>query len=792
MKTVDLRTSLFSFDSRELAHVYRVQIGEQYLAAWQVLQNLGKKHHPGLPTNSLKELLAVCSGGPVEVSSSPYYDQGASAIIMLRPLPVERINQILRLWSLKVMQIWDDYVEGLENKLAVIDVLPLSATELIGPQNISGLAYHAVPWLVGQAMAQQEMQSSKPIALQQSSGKALLAWDDPILAQSPVRYATAVHVIEPELKLLYGCDEPFIKLNVHLSHTMPNWSGRKKHAWVQTGKVIIRAGVRSRMGDSGWKTHYDFPTNELLSYLDVDALPELVEGAIPVDSAVRPIYASPPSNPLIGSGAGPIFLDQAGFHLLNTVRGARPLLARKAVSSLAKTKAVPATPPVTVHAVVIAAHAEVMLRLIKAAETLRHAMPFFKKVAPPKIVLERMDLADAGRMLEGNGSLQELKQWLLDSVLPLIRAQQSSVAIVETSVEAAGKEGDQDPKHFIRRVLAEHGVVTQFIMHDPSIKPLQVESTRKRETRDFRALNVVTEALRLAGYFPSAFRKAAAIPSDTTLLSVWLERITDYGKSIHLPVITRTILGSQQAQIFWFESEGSRKGKWLEFSQGVAAIHARHSLIDPDSVKDLITQSMLVPSEKPNTPLIVCLDGNLRTFYGALKDSPGQGMPPIPSHAAVVRIRVGKDVAQMSGDHSAHPYRPEFIGTRIGVFQSQRNDRVYYFVCPSKLFGTTASLRKSTRYDVPDKGMQDPWQQLGVTEITVIEPGNFATPTKIAEQVSLLCRNAPMWDGQLRLPSPMHLGAQIANDHPLMEMRRKSNANRDADKAARQTTVSPF
>lgn len=88
--------------------------------------------------------------------------------------------------------------------------------------------------------------------------------------------------------------------------------------------------------------------------------------------------------------------------------------------------------------------------------------------------------------------------------------------------------------------------------------------------------------------------------------------------------------------------------------------------------------------------------------------------------------------------------------------------------------------------------MQDPWQQLGVTEITVIEPGNFAEHTKIAEQIALLCRNAPMWDAQLRLPSPMHLGAQIAKDHPLMVMRRKSNANRDADKSARQPTLPVF
>lgn len=89
----------------------------------------------------------------------------------------------------------------------------------------------------------------------------------------------------------------------------------------------------------------------------------------------------------------------------------------------------------------------------------------------------------------------------------------------------------------------------------------------------------------------------------------------------------------------------------------------------------------------------------------------------------------------------------------------------------------------STWDQVGDFLLADPWQQLGVTEIAVIEPASFASSTAIAEQVALLCRNAPLWDGQLKLPSPMHLGAQIANDHPIMEMRRKSDANRLAEKA---------
>lgn len=66
----------------------------------------------------------------------------------------------------------------------------------------------------------------------------------------------------------------------------------------------------------------------------------------------------------------------------------------------------------------------------------------------------------------------------------------------------------------------------------------------------------------------------------------------------------------------------------------------------------------------------------------------------------------------------------------------------------------------------------------GGTEIAIIKPGGFANAKVIAEQIALLCRNPPLWDGYLRLPGPMQLGKQVAADHPIVEMRRKADANR--------------
>lgn len=788
MKNLDLRTSLFSFDPQALAHAYRAQIGEHYLAAWQVLQNLGKKHHPGLPTNALKEMLAAVSGGPVEVNLFPYKDKGASAILMLKPLPVDTINQILYLWSLEVMRMWDEQVEGLETKLAVTELHPLLPGDLINPNGVSPLAYTVVPWLVGQAMCSTPLESTqngnpdpipKLIPLQQASDGSLIAWNDPIMPTGD-RIASALHVIEPSLKLLRDCTEPFIQLRVKLSQIMPNSIGRKRHAWVHTGQSIVKAGIRSKKTDTGWQTVYDFPTNKLLAFMGVQPLPDLIEGDIPVDSLVRPIYVTPPLKPAIGSGPGPLFLDQTCFHLLRNLQGSQPLLARKAVSSIRVAKTVTDSTPVKVHAAVLAAHSEIMLRLVKASETLGTAMPFFKKNAPPEILLTRLAVEGATSMLEGSASSIELDGWLRKSVVPEIKKLGTSILIVETSTVAAALDSDRDPKHYIRRVLAEHGIVTQFIMHEV---PDPDKPKPKNESRDYKALNTVTEAIRLTGYFPTAFVKAKTIPAGTTILSIRLDRINEKGDMIYLPVITRTVADTQKCEVYWFVKNDPSRGQWYPFTEGVAAIHATPSLINPEAINKLVTWSMLLATDEADTPLIVCLDSNLRTFYRGLKDSPDTGLPPVPANAAIVRIRVDNDIAQMSGNHSEHPTQPQYIGQKIGVFQSLRSPAVYYFVSPSKIYSKAEGQRKNTRYQVGDFLLADPWQQLGVTEITVIEPASFASSTAIAEQVALLCRNAPLWDGQLKLPSPMHLGAQIANDHPIMEMRRKSDANRLAEKA---------
>ncbi|XVN15674.1 RNaseH domain-containing protein [Pseudomonas corrugata] len=434
---------------------------------------------------------------------------------------------------------------------------------------------------------------------------------------------------------------------------------------------------------------------------------------------------------------------------------------------------------INLNVMVLAAHADVMLRLHAASPNLGRDSKFFKKVAPPLVTLSRLDVPDAQRMLEGQHDLNSLNEWLLNQVVPASKALSqngANVMIVETSAAAASREA-LDPKHVIRQVLAKHGIATQFIMHvDPDAEVKKRKP--KEDDRDFKAINSIIEAIRLSGHHPAPTPKVKSMPANTTVVSVLLDRLQDKGWAKFLPVITRTTLGGHTPEIFWFESGTDSSGKWFSYSAGLTAIHATDVLLTPDQLKTLINQAFLDCRTNTADSLIVCFDADLRTFYAGLKDSPGEGLPSVPTGAAVVRIRADHQVAQVSGSHTISPQAPHYIGTKVGAFQSCESAPVFYFVSPSKQFGSVRSQRDNTRYDVQERDLRDPWQQLGVTEIAIIQPGAFGGAAAVAEQVALLCRNPPLWDGHLRLPGPMHLGKQVAADHPIMEARRKTEANR--------------
>jgi len=765
-----LRTNLFRFDPDQLAPVHQFYATEEYRKGWSLLRSLTGKEN--LPTKTLEEMLSAMSGGPAWVNPSPDYSTDVPALAMLNLLSHEDVSRALEFWSLNIMHTTNNSGCEAYRMLNPQPACALYAASLIGEFHQAVLAYEVVPWMVTQAMAYLPMESSFPLNLSLSSDATLLAWERPITYQYRNQAAWAMHALNARLLLLHRRPAPYIAINVHLSHILPKWRHTTKSTWVKTATGISKFEIYTRKNAEGkFETHYRTDARRLLELMGYDALPDLGGDEVAVNGDLRPIHSHVPSLWPVGSGTGPLFLDQACFHLLKVLPSADPMLATRVVHQLRQMpqrNEPAASTPITIA--VITAHTEIMSRVLDAYHHLGKLSPVFKEAPVPDIQLTQLRAPHSLETLCTTTSAAEVEQWFNLHLLPILSPLSPDVAIIETNWDVA-KRPESDPKHILRALCAKHNIATQFLVHTQG--PEDEDDPLDEENRDYAAVNGLIDAIRGTGFVPYPLSRAKGIPEDTTVVSIYLDEIRIPGNTSLMPVITRTRVGSKSIEVFWLDVQNDDAPRWFDYREGLCRIQSTLTLLTEKQAKQRIAQALLTPTAVAGSPLIVYVHSDLKKLYRGLQDGKGEGLPSVPNGAWVIRIRADHQTAQMSGDHTTSPNAAHYIGNRMGVFQSEDHDHLYYFVSESKQYNRVSSQRKHTRYDVPQARLRDSWQQLGVTEMVIIQHGRFADSAAVSIQTGLWCRNAPLWDGHLRLPSPLHAAKQIAQDHPVIERRRK-------------------
>jgi len=765
MKVGQLRTNLFHFNPTLLPDAFQFQASERYRTAWRLLNDIWNRNNRyNMPTNLLSEMLSILSKGPVWVNTNPDRNKSLPAIATLKPISIELVNRALHIWALDVLHRSSSSEPSVPDNLHVFPSTILRAEDIIAKNGGSStLAYTIVPWLVSSAMTPTPMSSTVPLSLHLTSDGDLLAWDNPIVSESGQRRAMALHGIRPQLVLLRNAELPFIAIRVHLSHILTEWRHKTRHVLLQTNDTIAKLAIFTKRNvDGSYETDYSNATSRLLSHMGIDPFPHLGTSELSPRGNVRPIHAHIPSSPLIASGTGPLFLDQACWHLMESLPGTAPVLANKAISMLRKSVNTGADVSVGTQSVlVVSAHSRTSVRLENAYKILADEKHLFKGNQLPIVELRHISPSNAEQALcEPGIGMMSLEEWFQHEVKPHIHDSEGT-AIIETSLSVAQAKAEHDPKFRLRELFAKQGVTTQFIFDAEPSDP------------DYAASACLIEAIRQSGVLPGALPRVKSMPENTTIVSIYVDRIKTKGPALLLPVITRIGLYGGNTEIFWFDHD-SKTTRWFDYRTGIARIHATEHLFTRDDVQNLVMQAFLAPTPIADMPLLVYLHSGLRAVYDGLKDSGGNNLPEIANNSAwLVRIRADDDTAQMSGDNIKHPLEAAFIGTKIGLYRVEDRSDLYYFVSPSNQYGRVISQRKSTRFDILDRSLRDPWQQLGVTEIAVISSASFASELDIAHQTALLCRNAPLWEGNLRLPSPMHMAKQVAEDHPLIEINRR-------------------
>ncbi|WP_223434676.1 MULTISPECIES: hypothetical protein [unclassified Pseudomonas] len=132
-----------------------------------------------------------------------------------------------------------------------------------------------------------------------------------------------------------------------------------------------------------------------------------------LDSPVRPIHAEAQQHSLIGSGAGPLFLDQACWHLLNTLPGTDVLLATRVVHAMRRAKSQHTNFKLpTLRIAVLTAHSQTIRRLEVSRRDLATHSQVFKKNPPPLIEFIHLAVPQAQQFLCTDSAGDDLDKWV--------------------------------------------------------------------------------------------------------------------------------------------------------------------------------------------------------------------------------------------------------------------------------------------------------------------------------------------------------------------------------------------
>jgi len=380
------------------------------------------------------------------------------------------------------------------------------------------------------------------------------------------------------------------------------------------------------------------------------------------------------------------------------------------------------------------------------------------------------------------GRAEDIRRWTLEALHSDLSAVDGVVAaMIETAAIEPGDQGESaDPKHVIRRALAERGIVTQFISCDsaPAVAVIPGE-----ESKDHAAQSASWDLLRSAGLFSADF----PIPQSGVGLGTWLvgayvvkphndkpsahakkeapNGTSDGGFLVNLVAVeagTRTALGF-----------APRRG-WVPLGEATAAFLSVDDKYTKDKAKNLIdtaVQQLLVRYHNRNAVVFLDAAGCAR-FWNGLADKGERELPAFINgdRCAVVRVRTEpRHVPRPAGTGSwpatgTSPKRPGETNALVRIAREDWPGAQFYVSTP-RVMNAIGAHRNGTRYTVSGRDLGSDWHALNMTEFSVRHAGPFVADD-LYELSALLCRQAPTWEGTLNWPSPLHLARAVVKDHP--------------------------
>jgi len=690
-----------------------------------------------------------------------------------------------------------------------------------GAVSAPGLIYDAARWNLAAriAAAPLTIDGSLPVTLRLDTDGNLLAWDLPLTRESRGNGSTghATTWVSTKIITLPGAAGLYLRLDGHISRHPNSWSF-VKNAWLDRGDTalpVLKLPVLSPYPERGRKLPllrgFTAEVTEAVGQQAI-TLPALLPAQ---PGPVRPI-GNPRRSP-IGKGPGVRFLYQLGTHASSQLE-TEPLRYAKTpisvgehiqgpIASARLDAAIAASGTERLQLTCLYGTGAARRRMIDALAPYAEAGPAALAGVPddtPVTLTKRLTVVthQAAELLR-HGTHQRYT----DEIACLTAPEGTAVAVLaETDYDPDSPPPD-DAKPLMRRLLAGHGIVSQFLNVNwapPRPRKRKVgDIIKEMQPADEPAIAAVRDLFRNAGVIDNRLAVATAGPGradaldrEATLIGLHIRQHTPRRKGGAKPqnrLVIRLVAvhATPDPELPWrITAYDDKLGRWLPYRQANATYHAAdigyaaltRERKNQQVIRDLIEEALTAGAFSTAAPLVIFADGEACSgiWPGLNNSSLGQG--PLPGSSlghpdvAVVRCVNGERVPQAT--HRGHgrspkddPHKPPL--PRASLYEHSENGTYSWLLAqPSRTYRSSQlGVRAGadyTRWTLPDTEMNrmgKDWHGLTATEIAVAAPGHWDR-RHLAALTARLCQQAASWDDRTQNPVPVHLAERPDLDHP--------------------------
>ncbi len=377
------------------------------------------------------------------------------------------------------------------------------------------------------------------------------------------------------------------------------------------------------------------------------------------------------------------------------------------------------------------------------------------------------------------------------------------VALAETWWDPEDPPKD-DAKHPVRRLLADLGIVVQFINSNwtlPKPRKRTIKGVVRVTTpKDEPSIAAVRDLLRQAGVIDNRLAVATAqsrlegcLDRDATLVGIHVRQHTprkSSGAKTRLVIRLVALHASPDPNQPWrIETYSDHHQAWAPYRIGNAAYHngdlgttkLSREYKHLQDIRDLVDEALTAGKFDRNKPLVIFVDAQgCKGIWPGLNDASfGRGLLPGATlghpDIAVVRCANGARVAQPThrghGTRNDDPNHPDLPRSTL-YEHDEHGTRSWLLAQPSRTYRSGQISARAgaayTRWTVPADKLSltgKDWHGLTAIEIAIANSGSWPE-RRLAALTARLCQQAVSWDDRTQSPTPLHLAERPDLDHP--------------------------